>query len=144
MCTRSSFPLTQLRDSNNVSVFEPILIYKWTTCCLLISLLLLSGLYMCVSPGQSPSCSTLSEVLILPVSRPLLISLGELLLITPHSNLLLFHLGRQIGRIKKGELGRRKERKEEKKKKKSSLAAVVVDPLLSPRPLCRNPKRRNN
>lgn len=58
-------------------MFEQVLIYKWTPCCLLISLLLLSGLYMCVFPlDNPPPCFTLSEVLILPVYQPLLISLS--------------------------------------------------------------------
>lgn len=48
-----------------------------------------------------PRQSHLSVLLILLVCRPPLISLGSLLLITPQSNLLLFHLERQIGRIRK-------------------------------------------
>lgn len=56
---------------------------------------------MCLPPDDPTFRFTLSVLLILLVRRPLLISLSKLLLITPQSNLLLFHLDRQIGWIEK-------------------------------------------
>lgn len=69
---------------------------------------------MCVFPllDEPTWCPALTEVLIPLLYRPLLISLGELLLITPHTNLLLFHLDRQIGWIKGRGVGRGKEKRE--------------------------------